>query len=468
LAVAILGCALTVLIPDAAPADAAQASGGILEFTTPVASGAQMSGSLSMTVGRIAGAAGPASVNYSTINGTAIAGTDYTPSNGTLYWADGDLAPKTITLAVSTAQAFSGTKNLQVGLWAESGALLGSPGKITATITGGADAPLPTTPPAVVPPAVVPPAVVPPAVVPPTLTAAAPCSLSGVVSYVTSNAFDAQPFGNYLLNNNNWGGTPGQVLSANGPGCWGVITTAVTDRLGIGSYPSVTRGWTQNQTYLTQLSTPGTNDWTTKSGMGIPVAAVTKARVHWAFTAPPAPNRWSALMDIYFHKTNAPDASMFYPQLDLMVEPAIADQVNSDGTTYYGSVITANHGTQVTIGGNTYSVYVDNPSQQFNQPGGHTIEMFMTPNSITTPGQAVWGANDSVTDVAAIIRFWMQTNPTDDAGNVILNAAGAPVGQVITPDLYLNVINAGFEIDDGTAFTTTAFCVAMQNEPDCS
>jgi hypothetical protein len=113
-------------------------------------------------------------------------------------------------------------------------------------------------------------------------------------------------------------------------------------------------------------------------------------------------------------------------------------------------------------------VYVDNPSQVFNQPGGHTIEMFMTPNSVTNPGQAVWGSNDSVTDVAAIVKFWMQTNPKDDKGNVIVNAAGNPVGQVITPDLYLNVINAGFEIDDGTAFTTTAFCVAMQNEPDCT
>ena len=202
--------------------------------------------------------------------------------------------------------------------------------------------------------------------------------------------------------------------------------------------------------------------------MGIPVTALTKARVHWAFSAPPAPNRWSALMDIYFHQTNAPTAAMFYPQIDLMVEPQIADQVNSDGSTYYGGVIASNHGALVFVGGNSYMVYVDNPQQVFNQPGGHTIEMFMMPTSNASPGLAIWGADDSVTDVAAIIRYWMQPNPLDAHGNPVTNAAGVPItAPLIDAAEYLNVINAGFEIDNGTAFTTTAFCVAMQSEPDC-
>jgi hypothetical protein len=439
-----------------------QASSGILEFTSDTVSSGQSSGSVSISVGRIAGSSGPASVNYSTANGTATAGTNYMAANGTLTWAAGDAAPKTITLTLNNTAAVTGSLNFQVNLWgASTGVSLGNPSQLTATILGVAAAPAATLAPVSQP-------VTTPAATAP--VAGAACSLvSATAAYVTTNAFDSHAFGNYLVNNNNWGGTPGQVLSANGAGCWGVTTTAVTDRLGVGSYPSVTRGWTQNATYLTQLSSPGTEDWTTKSGMGIAVTALTKARVHWAFTAPPAPNRWSALMDIYFHKTNSPTAAMFYPQLDLMVEPAIADQVNADGTTYYGSVITAHHGAQVTVGGNTYSVYVDNPSQVFNQAGGHTIEMFMTPNAITNPGQAVWGSTNSVTDVAAIIKYFMQANPVDDAGKPLLNAAGTPIiTPLITPDLFLNVINAGFEIDDGTAFTTTAFCVAMQNEPDCN
>ena len=427
-----LGSPATV---NATISGSATSSPGTLALSASTFGVSQSGGSLTVTAVRTSGSIGAVTVAYATADGTAKAGTDYSAASGTLSWAAGDTAAKTFSVKIATIAAYSGTRTFAVTLSsAGGGAALGSPSSATATISGSVT----------------------------------PACSQNSGSYTTTNAFDAKQFGNYLVNNNNWGGTSGQVLFANSQSCWGVTTTATTDRFGIGSYPSVTRGWTQNATYLGPLSTPGTYDWTTKSGMGIAVTALTKARVHWAFTAPPSPNRWSALMDIYFHKTNAPNPSMFYPQLDLMVEPSIADQLNSNGSTYYGTVITGNRGTQVTIGGNTYSVYVDNPSQVFNQPGGHTIEMFMTPNSVTNPGQTIWGSNDSVTDVAAIIKFWMQTNPKDDKGNVIVNSAGNPVGQVITPDLFLNVINAGFEIDDGTAFTTTAFCVAMQNEPDCN
>ncbi|WP_445452553.1 T9SS type A sorting domain-containing protein [Flavobacterium sp. 25HG05S-40] len=49
-------------------------------------------------VNRSGGSTGTVSVDYATSNGTAIAGTDYNATSGTLTWADGDMAPKMISI----------------------------------------------------------------------------------------------------------------------------------------------------------------------------------------------------------------------------------------------------------------------------------------------------------------------------------------------------------------------------------
>ena len=48
-----------------------------------------------ITVGRSDGSSGPVSIAYLTQDGTAVAGTDYTPSSGTLQWNDGETGLKT-------------------------------------------------------------------------------------------------------------------------------------------------------------------------------------------------------------------------------------------------------------------------------------------------------------------------------------------------------------------------------------
>jgi hypothetical protein len=53
-----------------------------------------------ITVDRIGPSTGQAFVEYATVNGTATAGTDYTPASGSLFWTDGDTAPKTISVPV--------------------------------------------------------------------------------------------------------------------------------------------------------------------------------------------------------------------------------------------------------------------------------------------------------------------------------------------------------------------------------
>lgn len=53
-----------------------------------------------ITVRRRAGARNSTSVSYSTANGTAIAGVNYTATSGTLTWDDGELGPKTFSVPV--------------------------------------------------------------------------------------------------------------------------------------------------------------------------------------------------------------------------------------------------------------------------------------------------------------------------------------------------------------------------------
>jgi hypothetical protein len=290
-------------------------------------------------------------------------------------------------------------------------------------------------------------------------------------SVVMSGLFDFTQFGNYVVNNDNWGNLPGQQTWANSAGCWGSTASASNiDIGGVRGYPSVTRGWEGNQTMLNALSTPGSNDWTTKSGMGIAVSQLTKAKIHWTFSAPTtAGSRWMGLMDIYFHPTATPAATEWPPFVDLMIDQSLADSVINN-TTFYAMVATNDHASTVTLGGNEYLVYVDDSGEaSFHQPGGHNIHLFNLSTSFTSNNNnPIWGVTDATTDVAAIIRYFMQSNPLNDAGQPLLNSSGnAITSPIITSNLYLNAINAGWEIDVGALFNNTNFCVAMQNEPDC-
>jgi hypothetical protein len=78
-----------------------------------------------LTVNRIGGTSGVASVSYATVNGTATAGTDYSSTSGTVTWADGDTAAKSIAVPVSTKAA---GKTFAVALTAVTGdASFGAP-----------------------------------------------------------------------------------------------------------------------------------------------------------------------------------------------------------------------------------------------------------------------------------------------------------------------------------------------------
>ncbi len=98
----------------------------------------QSAGSVSVTVNRTGGASGAFSVAYATADGSAVAGSDYTATRGTLQWQSGDATSQSFKVPVSNASPFVGSKTFSVALSApSSGVSLGSPSAATVTISGG-------------------------------------------------------------------------------------------------------------------------------------------------------------------------------------------------------------------------------------------------------------------------------------------------------------------------------------------
>lgn len=78
---------------------------GELVFNSDTFTVDEDAGSATITIDRLNGSVGAVSVDYSTSNGTATAGSDYTATSGTLNWADGDATSKTFTVPISNDSA---------------------------------------------------------------------------------------------------------------------------------------------------------------------------------------------------------------------------------------------------------------------------------------------------------------------------------------------------------------------------
>jgi aryl-phospho-beta-D-glucosidase BglC (GH1 family) len=99
-------------------------------------------GSVNVSVERVGGSSGTASTNYTTVNGTAVAGSDYTATSGTVSWNDGDATPKYVTVPIVTSDP--GNKMFSVALSNPVGANLGSTTTATVTIVAGGASPDPS------------------------------------------------------------------------------------------------------------------------------------------------------------------------------------------------------------------------------------------------------------------------------------------------------------------------------------
>jgi hypothetical protein len=119
-------------------------NGPTLQFSAasaPVTEG----GNATLEVTRVGSTTEPVSAGYTTAPGTATE-SDYTPTTGTLSWAAGDGAPKTISIPIADDLAQEGEESFGVSLQNPAGgATLGTPASVTVTIAS--DAPLPLPPP---------------------------------------------------------------------------------------------------------------------------------------------------------------------------------------------------------------------------------------------------------------------------------------------------------------------------------
>ena len=100
-------------------------------------------GPVNFTVLRSGSASGAVSVSYATTPGSATAESDFTSASGTLTWADGDTAVKTITVNMTNDSTDESDETFTVTLSNPSGgATLGSSFQATVTIVDD-DSPVP-------------------------------------------------------------------------------------------------------------------------------------------------------------------------------------------------------------------------------------------------------------------------------------------------------------------------------------
>jgi hypothetical protein len=115
------------------------AQAGSVQLSASSYTVAQSAGSVTITASRTGGSSGAINVSYTTANGTAVGGSDFSAASGNLSWADGDTAAKSFSVPISSATPFSGSKTFTVSLSnATAGVTLGSPSSATVSITGAA------------------------------------------------------------------------------------------------------------------------------------------------------------------------------------------------------------------------------------------------------------------------------------------------------------------------------------------
>ena len=89
---------------------------GALSLSSSTYSVNENMSSITITVSRTGGSDGQVSVNYETVAGTALAGTDFVSTNGTLTWNDGDTANKTFSVLITDDQLFEGNETFSLTL----------------------------------------------------------------------------------------------------------------------------------------------------------------------------------------------------------------------------------------------------------------------------------------------------------------------------------------------------------------
>ncbi len=100
----------------------------------------EQAGSVTLTVNRANSGTGAVSVNFATSAGSATSPADFTSTSGTLSWANGDLAPKTITVPIVPDANVESPENFAVTLSGITGGILnGTVSTVTIVDPGASD-----------------------------------------------------------------------------------------------------------------------------------------------------------------------------------------------------------------------------------------------------------------------------------------------------------------------------------------
>lgn len=110
-------------------------SPGAMSLSSATYTVGEAGGAVVVTVTRSGGSYGSAAIDYSTANGGAVAGSDYTAKSGRLVWTSGDSASKTFSIAIFNDTLKESAETILVRLSNPQGATLGSIAVATATIT---------------------------------------------------------------------------------------------------------------------------------------------------------------------------------------------------------------------------------------------------------------------------------------------------------------------------------------------
>jgi len=111
-------------------------TGGVLAFTVQSYSISESAGTVQLSIGRTGSTTGAVALSYATADGTAVSGSDYIAASGTLNWAAGDAATKTITLTILNDTTPEATEQFVVNLSNPSGgAVVGAISQATVIIT---------------------------------------------------------------------------------------------------------------------------------------------------------------------------------------------------------------------------------------------------------------------------------------------------------------------------------------------
>jgi uncharacterized delta-60 repeat protein len=98
------------------------------------ASVAENGGSISIEVVRLGPGAGTAAVDFATVDGSALAGTHYTTTSGTLSWAAGTAGSKIITIPITDNGVAGGDKSFTLSLTSPTGGVISGSSSLTVRI----------------------------------------------------------------------------------------------------------------------------------------------------------------------------------------------------------------------------------------------------------------------------------------------------------------------------------------------